>query len=591
MRNGVSTGTATLDDPDIPEAPVPVLPHRRGRRWLELFRTRNLILLAVVVVIGYLTLVPITYLVWGTFFNDTGFTLNAFKTAYTAVGLGSLAWNSALFTVGSTALSVAIGTALAYLTERTNVPFKRFIFASTLIPLVIPSILFTISWIFLASPRIGIINHLLEPVLGPGFLDIFTLPGMIFVQGVDGAPLVFLIMVAGFRSMDPSLEESALTSGASLPKVLRSVTLPLAKPALFGAVLIMAIRNLEAFEVPALLGMPNRIWVLTSRIWSALQYPPDYAEAGAYSVTLLVIASVGVYFQSRLTRRGGNFQTVTGKGFRPRALPLGRWRRLVGALVMVYFAIAIIAPAVVLLYMALQPYYSLPSLHSVTHLTLKNFSYVVHYPKSLTAFRNSFVLAAGAATIVMVLTAIASWLVIRTKIRGRGIVDVLAFLPIVIPGLVLGVALLFVYLRSPLPIYGTMLILLIAYTTKFLPYGMRFASSSTYQIGEELEESAQTSGATWWQTFRRINVPLLMPGLMAGFIYIVLTAVRELSASLLLYSPGNEVLSVLIWEQYSNGQFNELAALGIVMIGVLVVLVLLAQKLGAKVGVDSATVR
>ena len=582
------TEAAVLTAPSPPPPPA-----RSRRRWQlsDLFKAKTLILLVVVVVIGYLTLVPITYLLWGTFFNESGFTLEAFERAFTAVGLGNLAWNSAVFTAGSTALSVAIGTTLAYLTERTDVPFKRFIFASTLIPLVIPSILFTISWIFLASPRIGIVNHLLEPVLGPGFLDIFTLPGMIFVQGVDGAPLVFLIMVAGFRSMDPSLEESALMSGASLPMVLRRVTLPLARPALFGAVLIMAIRNLEAFEVPALLGMPNRIWVLTSRIWSALQYPPDYAEAGAYSVTLLVIASVGVYFQARLTRRGSNFQTVTGKGFRPRALPLGRWRRAVGTMVMVYFAIAIIAPALVLLYMALQPYYALPSWHTITHPTLENFSYVIHYPKSIVAFRNSFILSAGAAIVVMALSAIAAWLVIRTRIRGRGIVDILAFLPIVIPGLVLGVALLFVYLRSPLPIYGTMLILLIAYTTKFLPYGMRFASSSTYQIGVELEESAQTSGASWWQTFRRVNIPLLMPGLMAGFIYIVLTAVRELSASLLLYSPGNEVLSVLIWEQYSNGQFNELAALGIVLIAVLVVLVLAAQKLGAKVGVDSSTVR
>jgi iron(III) transport system permease protein len=185
----------------------------------------------------------------------------------------------------------------------------------------------------------------------------------------------------------------------------------------------------------------------------------------------------------------------------------------------------------------------------------------------------------------MFFMAIASWLVVRTKLKGRWLVDSLSFSPLAIPGLVMGVALLFVYLRFPLPIYGSLWILFIAYCTRYMPYGMRYASGSMYQISGELEESAQTSGASWWQTFRRVNLPLLMPGLIAGWIYIVLVSFRELSSSILLYSPGNEVLSILIWEQWENGQFTQLAALGMVMVVTLVILVVVAARLGAKIGV------
>jgi iron(III) transport system permease protein len=203
--------------------------------------------------------------------------------------------------------------------------------------------------------------------------------------------------------------------------------------------------------------------------------------------------------------------------------------------------------------------------------------------------KNSIILALGSATIVMLLTAIAAWLVIRTTLPGRWIVDNLAFLPLVIPGLVLGVSLLSVYLRASwLPIYGTLWILFIAYLTRYMPYGMRYSSTSMFQIGRELEESAQMSGASWFQTFRRIVLPLLVPGFVAGWIYIVVVSFRELGSSVLLYSPGNEVLSIAIWEMYRNGQLTELSALGIMMIGGLVALVAIAYKLGAQVGVREA---
>ena len=555
-------------------------------RWRDVFRPQTLIILLVVLVIGYLAVVPLGYLVWATFFDETGFTLDFFRQAYSSVGLGTMVGNSLWFAAGTTVLSVTIGTSLAYLNVRTNVPFKGLIFVVSVVPLIIPGILHTIAWVFLLSPRIGVFNVALEPIAGPGFFNIYSIPGMVWVEGLHLSPLVFLLMVAAFKSMDPSLEESAIMSGARLRTVFRRITLPLVKPALFASILIMAVRTLEAFEVPAILGIPEGIYVFTSRIWRVLQgFPPGFGEAGAYAMSLLALTSVGVFLNNRLSKRSRSFQTVTGKGFRPHPMDLGKWRWPATGLVLIYFVVGVLAPVLTLIYTSTQPFYSSPSAETLSNMSLDNYRYTLTNPGSLTALKNSFMLGIGSATAVMFFMAIAAWLVVRTKIRGRWLVDNLAFLPLVVPGLVMGVALLFVYLRHPLPIYGSIWILAIAYVTRYMPYGMRYSSSSMYQISGELEESAQTSGASWWQTFRRINLPLLMPGLVAGWIYIVTVSVRELSSSILLYSPGNEVLSIRIFEQYQNGQFTELASLGVVMVAALVVLVVIARKLGASIGV------
>jgi len=551
---------------------------------------RNVVVVLVALVIAYLALVPLGFLFWQTFFEDGSFTIAAFREAYSDVGLGEMTVNSLVFAGGSTVLAVVLGTALAHLTVRTDVPFKPLMFAASLVPLIIPGILHTIAWIFLASPQIGILNrNVITPLTGHAF-NVFSLPGMILVEGLHLSPLVFLFMVASFRSMDPSLEESAIMSGARLRTVFFRITLPLARPALYAAILIMAVRTLESFEVPAVLGLPNHTWVFTSRIWSVLNaLPPDYAEAGAYAMSLLVLTSIGVWWHGRLARRARAYQTVTGKGFRPRPIQLGAWKWPATVLMFAYFTIAVVLPLAILAYGSSQLFYSPPTRATLSNMTWENYKTVYHDPLVAHGFKNSVILALGSATVVMLLAAIAAWVVVRTKLPGRWIIDNLAFLPLVIPGLVLGVALLSVYLRTGwLPIYGTLWILFVAYLTRYMPYGMRYASTSMFQIGRELEESAQMSGASWWQTFRRIVMPLLVPGFVAGWIYIVVVSFRELGSSVLIYSPGREVLSIAIWEMYRNGQLTELSALGMLMIGGLVLLVGIAYKLGAKVGVREA---
>jgi iron(III) transport system permease protein len=556
----------------------------------RLLSVRNLVLVVVAVTIAYLALVPLGFLLWQTFVHDGTLTIASFRSAYSAVGLGTMTANSLIFAFGSAALSIAIGTVLAYLIVRTDVPGKPLMFAASLVPLIIPGIMHTISWIFIASPQIGVLNQwLIEPLTGRPF-NVNTLAGMILVEGLHLAPLVFLLMVAAFRSMDPALEESAIMSGASLPTVFRRITVPLARPALYASILIIVVRGLESFEVPALIGLPAHIWVFTSRIWSVLNStPPDYSQAGAYAMSLLVLTSIGILWHSRLAKRARAFQTVTGKGFRPRPVQLGAWRWPATALIYLYFLVAVVLPLFILIYASTQGFYSPPSRYTMTHMTTSNYVEVIHDPLFTHAVRNSLILGLGCATAVMALTAVASWRVVRTNLPGRWLLDNLAFLPLVIPGLVLGVAILSIYLRTSLPIYGTLWILFIAYLTRFMPYGMRYASTSMFQIGRELEESAQMSGASWFQAFRRIVIPLLMPGLVAGWIYILIVSVRELGASVLLYSPGKEVLSIVIWEQYRNGALPQVAATGVMLVTALLVLVTVAYKLGAKIGVRETT--
>jgi iron(III) transport system permease protein len=389
--------------------------------------------------------------------------------------------------------------------------------------------------------------------------------------------------------MDPALEESAVMSGASVLQVVSRVTLPLVWPAIFATLLILFVRAIESFEVPALLGLPVGIQVFTSAIYRAVhRYPSEIGLASSYAVTLLLITSAGVYFQSRLSTRGNRYATMTGKGFRPRLIDLGRWRYLTVGIFLSYFVLIVVLPFAVLLWSSLQRYYSVPSLEALQRLTLEPYRTILSYPSLMRSVWNSLLLAVGSATLIMLVTSVICWIVVKTKLPGRWLLDNFASLPMVFPGIVLGLAIMILYLYLPIGVYGTIWILLIAYVTRFLPYGLRYNTTSMLQIHRELEESAAMSGASWVTTFRRIVLPLLKPGLVAGWIYIVIVSIRELSSSILLYSPGTEVISILIWELWENGQYVELSALGVMFILALFVLVLVAQLVSRSFGIKEA---
>jgi iron(III) transport system permease protein len=396
-------------------------------------------------------------------------------------------------------------------------------------------------------------------------------------------------MTAAFRSMDPALEESAAMSGASLWQIVRRITLALSWPAIFATLLILFVRAIESFEVPALLGMPGGVFVFTSAIYEAIhRYPSQIGLAAAYGVTLLAVTSIGIWFQSRLSASGSRYSTVTGKGFRPRRIDLGRWRYLTAAIFVAYFLLIVAAPLAILVWSSVQQYYSVPSISALQNLTLEPYRTILNHPTFARALVNSLLLCVGSATIIMLVTAVICWIVVKTRIPGRWLLDNLASLPIVFPGLVLGLSIMVFYLHFDIGIYGTIWILLLAYVTRFMPYGIRYNTASMLQIHKELEESAAMSGASWWASFTRVVLPLLKPGLIAGWIYIAIVSLRELSSSILLYSPGTEVMSIMIWELWENGQYVELSALGVMLIVLLFVMVQLAQLAGSRFGVRDA---
>ncbi|MEN3276366.1 MAG: iron(III) transport system permease protein [Massilia sp.] len=544
--------------------------------------------------VAYLALMPLFFLVWQSFFTPqtatqaATFTLDNYLSAYTSVETLRLLGNSVTFAAGTSVVAFIAGTALAWMNERTNTPFKSLFFALSIIPLIIPGILFTVAWILLGSPKIGIINLLFQEWFNTDYVlfNVYSMWGMIWVEGLHYSPMAFLIMTAAFRSMDPSLEESAMMSGASIRQIAWRITFKLTWPAIFATFLILFIRAIESFEVPALLGLPVGIQVFTSSIYQAIhQYPSKVGLASSYAVTLLLITTVGIYFQSKLSSQGSKYSTVTGKGFRPRTMDLGKWRYLTATIFIVYFALIVVLPFMVLLWSSLQKFYAVPSMAAMQNLTLDAYRFMLDYPTLASSTWNSLVLALGSATIIMLVTSVICWIVVKTKLPGRWLLDNLASLPMVFPGLVLGLAIMVFYLNFDIGIYGTMWILFIAYVTRFLPYGLRYNTTSMLQIHKELEESAAMSGASWGTTFRRIILPLLKPGLLAGWIYIVIVSVRELSSSILLYSPGTEVIAILIWELWENGQYVELSALGVMFIMMLFTLVMIAQMLGKKFGV------
>jgi iron(III) transport system permease protein len=549
---------------------------------------------SVVAVVAWLALVPLVFLLWQSFMTPqtaavpARFTLGNFRDAYTSADTLRLFVNSVAFAAGTGLLALTLGTLLAWINERTNTPFKSLFFALSIVPLVIPGILFVVSWIMLGSPKIGIVNLVFQHLFDTDsvLIDVYTLPGMIWVDGIHYAPVAFLLMSAAFRAMDPSLEESAMMSGASVAGIARRITLGLAWPAVAASFLILFVRAIESFETPALLGLPAGIEVFTSSIYDAIhRYPSNIGLASAYAVTLLVITSGGIWGQARLTAQAGKYATVTGKGFRPRVMDIGRWRWLTGGFFLLYAMVVMGLPFLVLLWSSLQRFYSVPSWAALHNVTLHSYRSVIAFPGVGTAVWNSFVLAIGTATTIMMLTAVICWIVQRTRIPGRWLLDNVASMPLVMPGLVLGLAIMVCYLTIGGGIYGTIWILFIAYLTRFLPYGMRYNTTSMVQLHRELEESAAMSGAPWHVSFRRIVLPLLKPGLVAGWIYIVIVSVRELSSSILLYSPGTEVVSVVIWELWQNGQYVELSAFGVMLITALFALVMAAQLISRRFGV------
>ena len=521
-------------------------------------------------------------------FGDiTGFTLQHFhKLVIEKRALISL-WNSILFAGGSTVLSLVTGGALAWLVERTNAPLKVLAYLVAIISMGTPYVLHVIAWLFLLG-KVGPLNDLWRQMTGEtGVLfNVNSMAGMILIEGFLWSPLVFLLLGSTFRNANADMEEAARMSGASVLDTLRRISLPLAMPALLALALFVFIRAIGGFEVPALVGMPGRIYVLTTDVYeSTVTVPPDLGHAAAFSIVMVVIVAVLLAFYGRLSRHAERYHSITGKGYRPRPFDLGRGRWIAGGLIVVNFVVVLLLPLLTLAWMSLLPFLRSISLAGFASLTLKNYRAVVSAPGYVDLAINSVLVAAGSATAIMAITALAGWIAARNGPGGR-VLDQLATLSLVFPGICLGVAVMEVWLRVPLPVYGTLWIIGIAYVIRYMPFGMRYVYAAVLQLHRELEEAAGVAGAGTMTTLRRIVAPLLTPALVAGWLFIFLIANKELAIAVLLASPHSQVIAVAIFDQWVNGQGGELAAFGLIWTVLMTIIATVFFLFARRGGVD-----
>lgn len=496
--------------------------------------------------------------------------------------------NSVYFSVGSALLATLQGGVVAWIVTRTDTPLRSLGYFTAFASFGTPFILYTIGWLLLLG-KAGPVNFWLRTLFnqtGP-VVNVYSLWGMVFVEAMLWSPFVFLMLAAAFRSMDPSLEEASAACGARVWQTLRRISLRLMLPAFFSVVLLIFIRSFESFEIPALVGLPGDIRVLTTSIYlDAQKMPPQYGSAGAFSVLLMLVVAGALYLYFRITRESEKFHTVTGKGYRPARIHLGRWRYLAAAGLLLYSFVLLVLPFLIVLWASLLPFYIQPSLEAFAKFTSKNFVTAINYPKITQSIKNSVLLGLGSATFVMMLTTLASWILVRTKLRGRWLLDLLTTLPLLFPGIVMGLAILRFYLNVPIPIYGTLWILLIAFVTRYIPYGIRYTHTGLIQLHRELEEAAYASGASWMNCMRRVTLPLITPAFLGGWVFVFLLSAKELSMSVLLVSPQTPVVSVAIFELWENGQVGELAAFGVIwttiLVSVAVTYFLFARRYGIQ---------
>lgn len=568
-----------------------------ARRWRASLRRpqidgRAICLGVTILIIGYLTIPPIATVFVASFqtaFLSPGseWTLQNYVENFTDAAYVHLIVNSVIYAAGTTVVATSLGAALAWLLMRTDIKFKTFIFLSASLPFFVPGLLNTFANIFLFSPEIGILNYVTEKLLGVRPFAIYSMAGMIFVQAIHLTPIAFAMLVGIFQSMDITLEESARASGASNFQVLRHITLKLAAPGLFSAALLIFVETISSFEVPALIGVPGRTFVFVSQIYEALTgYPQDFGAAGTLSTLVMAISIGGIVLSKRLSSGGRSYATITGKGFKPYPMRLGAWTPLAFIFVSGYFLVAIVLPIGVLLWFSFLPGYEPPTMAALSRMSLVNYARVIQTPRILDALTNSLQVTLSASAIVMALTTIASYVTVKTRLRGRGILDGLIFIPIAIPGTVLGVSVLFWYLMAPLPfaLYGTLTIIVIGFVTLYLPYGMRFMTPAMIQVSAEMEEAARASGAPFLRTMVSIYLPLLSSSLIGGFLLIFVLSFREVSASVFLFAQGTELFSLAIYDLWGEGLFGLVSALGIMMIVVSTLFVVTTQKIfGVKV--------
>ncbi len=510
-------------------------------------------------------------------------TLQNFQSIYSSPETYQLFGTTLLYAASLAVASAVIGLVLAWIAVRTNAPLAKHMPWMVLAAYALPGTLTSIGWILLANPNTGMLNEAVRGITGPGFtlFNVYSFPGMVFVSTCHSFALAFTFLVAAFHATDPSLEEAAGMAGASPLDVVRRVSLPLIRPAIVSTLAILVILGLESFDVPAFVGIPAKIRVFTTQIFveTSVRTPPDFGRAATYGVLPLLLALGLTWYYQRQIVAPERYATITGKAYRPRRLDLGPWRWAATSVFLLVFAVTTLLPLATLVFVSLAPTLTAAKSFDVATFGLRHYETILRDSVAQRAIRNTLILAVGGATLAMLVAFAIGFVIVRTRLRARGLIEYVLFLPFALPSVVLAVGVLWGYVSLPIGVYGTLWILLIGYITKFLPYGLRSASTSLLQIHPELEEAARMSGASVGKTVRRIIAPLAAPGFIAGWSLLVVVFMREFSMSLMLWTSGSEVVTVLFYDYWTNGRFGQVSALGTLLVAASLSIVFVVRRL------------
>ncbi len=539
-----------------------------------------------IVLVGFLTLCPVLMLLLGSLSQGLTafgqFTLSKYVRAYTDPYLWDVTFNTAVFVLGSSLLATLLALFLAYLNTRTDIPAKPLFTVLSIVPMMIPHLLFSASWALLLNPSNGLLNQALQGLFGleSAPFDIYSLWGMTLVEGLLNMPIAYLIIAPAMAAFDPSLEEAARVSGSGWTRTLLRVTLPVLRPAILAAIVLGIVRSLASYAVPRVLGTPGRVDVLATYLYDMIStgFAPDYGQAAAVGMSVLSASIALIVLYRALTAEGEKYVTVSARGFRPGLIELGPLRRPLGLAVGLLCLLMVVLPVLVLLYTSLVPYVMPPGPRAFAAMDLRHWIAVFHEPGALLALRNSLFLAVVGATLGVALSLGVAYVVVKTRGPLATLLETLSFLSFSFPGIVIGIGFMWFFVQTPL--YSTLAALLLAYIAAYLPYGVRPLASAFVQIHGHLEESSLVCGAGRLTTLRRIVIPLLIPGIVSAWILMATMFLRELTVSVVLSRPGTEVLAIQILGYADDGLWGKLSALGLFMIALSTVLVLCAQAAG-----------
>jgi iron(III) transport system permease protein len=552
-------------------------------RWLQGTPAGRVAALVVLVaLLAFLSVYPLSMLLYGSLHSTPPgipgtFNLGGYQDVLTRESLITLL-NTIGISLAKTIPSVVLAVLLAWILARTDTPFRGTLEILVTLPFFIPPILTAMAWGMLGNPQVGLLNQVYQWATGSTSspINVYSYGGMVWHMMQYSVPFLFLLIVDAFRAMDPSLEEAARMCGASRWRTFRTVTLQLMLPALTSAAILSFIRGIENFESPLFFGMPAGIHVITTEIYDSINQrsPPQYQYATAASFVIMALLFLIVVLQWWLLR-GRSFVTVSGKGYSPAVIKLGRWRWASFSFCALFFLVTVILPVGQLL---IGSFFKFFGFYQWDMLTLDHYREVFGSSEFWRGFGNTMMLGLMGATLTMVLGGAVAYISVRTKWRGRSLIDAMAWLPWMMPGIVLGVGFLwgFALLPHAIPIYGTIWALLLAYISLGTPLSVRVMSSAYAQLSFDLEECSRVHGASWLQTMWRIMVALAWPSFAVGWVLIFFGIMRELSASVLLYSVGSEVLSVVLLKLWANGNAEQVSVVGLLMV-VLVVLFRLVQ--------------